>query len=156
MPATESACDKERAEIAIVLLGREYGSADFHTLAELETHLLAAIDRSPAGLLIDLSETIHIGCEFLNILLRCLMRVRENNGRFALCSLDLLPESVFAITCLDALWEIFPTRREAIEAMQRTLSNEYPNDRSRGNGPASQIVHVATSLPHAKFKNSCR
>ena len=140
----ESACDEQQTGIAIIPLGREYGSADLQTLAELEGHLLEAIDRSPAGLLIDLGETIHIGCEFLSILLRCYVRVRKSNGCFALCALNSLPESVFAITRLDSLWKVFRTRREAIEAMQPPLENEYSND---GFGSTAKRASSATCRP---------
>ena len=129
--ARDSACDEQQTGIAIILLGREYGSADFQTLAELEEQLLGEIDGSSAGLLIDLGETVYVGCGLLSALLRCHVRVSGGNRSFALCTLNPLPESVLAITRLDSLWEIFRTRREAIEAMQQPLDNEYSNDGSR-------------------------
>jgi len=132
MTATELACDEQPVGIVVIHLGSECGSADRQTLVELEGHLLEAIDRSPAGLLVDLDETTYVGCEVLNILLRCFVRARENDCSFVLCALDSLPQSVFAITHLDSLWEIFCTRQDAIEAMQPPLGNECLKDAKLG------------------------
>jgi anti-anti-sigma regulatory factor len=129
--AMESVCDTEPTGITILRLEREYGSADMPRLAQLEGCLLGAIDSSPAGLLIDLSETTLIGCGFLNVLIQCYARARESNCRFALCALNSWPESVLVIARLDSLWEIFRTPQEAIEAMQAPRHNENTNDGRR-------------------------
>jgi anti-anti-sigma factor len=129
--ARDLACAEREAGITIIRLRREYGSVDCQTLAELEAHLRGESDDFPAGLLIDLGETTYIGCGLLSVLLRCYVRVREDNCRFALCSLNSLPESVLATTHLNSLWEIFRTRREAIEAMQQPVDNDYSSDGSR-------------------------
>lgn len=126
----ELACDKHQRGITVIRLGREYGSADCHTLAQLEECIEREIDDFPAGLLIDLSETIYIGCGFLNVLLCCYARVRERNIRLAFCSLSSLLKRVFTTTHHEFVWEIRRTRQDAIEIMQRPL-NEDSGDAPR-------------------------
>lgn len=121
-PTRESTRDEQQREIAIIPLGREYGSGDCQRLAEFEGRLLGAVEDSPAGLLIDLGETVYIGGGLLSVLLRLSARVRETNRRFALCALTSFPDSVIGITRLDSFWQVFRTRRDAIEAMQQRIT----------------------------------
>ena len=125
----ESACTKQ-TEIAIIVLGPEYGSADSRLLLALEQRLLEELERSPAGLLIDMDQTIHIGCELLNVLLRCHRRARRDNCRVAFCTRDPSLQTVLRITRLDSTWLVLRTRQEAIEALKQPLSNEHSNSDS--------------------------
>lgn len=129
--ARDSECDDRDTGIAIICLKRTYGSTDFRALEELEGQLAKAAASSPRRVLIELEETVCIGCGFLRVLLRCFGRATENNGRLALCTLNPLPASVLAITRLDTIWETFPTRGEAIEAMKSWPYHEQSRNGSR-------------------------
>ena len=118
----EAANDKE--QIAVVPLGREYSSSDFQLLLALESHLTREADSAPVGLVIDLGETVYMGCGLLSVLLRCSARLNEGKRRFAMCTLNALSENVLAVTQLDSKWEVFPTRADAVQAMRRPLHNE--------------------------------
>jgi len=91
---------------------------NLQALARLDAHLLEAVDGSSTGLLIDLSETVSIGCRFLDVLLRCYARTTQCNRRFAVCALNPWPARVLAVTRLRSLWETFRSRQEGIQAMQ--------------------------------------
>jgi anti-anti-sigma factor len=113
----ETARIEDHGRIGLIVLGHDYDSGNLRTLAALQQRLLGEIGGPAIGLLVDLGQTASIGCGFLNVLLRCRQRANQMNRRFALCNLNPMPQSVFAITRLDLLWEIFPTRREAIDAI---------------------------------------
>jgi len=105
-------------------LGQDYGSFQFLRLTELEQQLHSALDASPNSLLLDLSETTCFGGSFLSVLLRCYTRSNNNNCRFALCTIQKIPASVASVTRLSSIWQIFQSRREAIESLQRRFEND--------------------------------
>ena len=115
---TESTGIEKRGGVAIIRLAREFGSAEFDVLAELEELLEESIDGAPVDVLIDLGHTTYVGCAFLNVLLHFRERIKKMNGRHALCGVNSLPAEVFAITRLDSLWETFQTPWEGIEVME--------------------------------------
>lgn len=114
----ESSCAED---VAIVRLGPQYGSVQVGVLRELEQRLTAGISRASIGLIVDLGETIYIGCGLLNVLLRCHQRANRLNRRVVLCRPKPLTRRVLAITQLDSLWELSKTRHATIEAAHRSL-----------------------------------
>lgn len=114
----DSVFDDRRAETAVICLDRSYRSAESGMLERLDQRLQAALDDSTAGVLLDFGHNSQIGCGFLNVLLQCYRRTTETDRRFALCGLKPLPTKVLEVTRLNSLWEVFQTRREAIEAMR--------------------------------------
>lgn len=114
---------RRQPNIAIIPLGREYGSSDTQLLADTEELVANELDGDCGGLLLDLRQTTYAGCGFLTLLLRCCMQAKESDVRFGLCTLDLKLASVLAATRLDSLWETFPIRRDAIAAMNRPRAN---------------------------------
>lgn len=119
MTITVAACGALSTPVTVIELQREYGSGDFHTLADLEEVLLQAIDNQPAVLLIDLSETTGIGCGLINTLLRCSLRAAPKECELVLCGLGALQLSTLQMLRLDTYWSIFPSSEQAIEALQR-------------------------------------
>ena len=115
----DSTRDDQASGTAIIRVGGEFGSLGPETLAALEGDLRKAIEHSTTGLLIDLDGTDYIGCAFLSVLIRCSHRAAQRNVRFAVCALNPEPFSVFEITRLDSLWEVFRTERGAVDAMQQ-------------------------------------
>lgn len=99
--------------------GAQYGSADSAAIAEFEKDLLDKINGSPVGLLVDMGQTVCIGCGFLNVLLGCQQSARRLKRKLALCQLSPLPKHVLAISRLDSLWDVFGLERTAVEALQR-------------------------------------
>ena len=118
----ESTHDNQASETAIIRVSGEFGSLGPEILAALEGDLRKAIKSSPAGLLIALDGTDYIGCGFLCVLIRCSHLATQKNVRFAVCALNPEPASVFEITRLESLWEVFRTEREAVDAMQQPPS----------------------------------
>lgn len=121
MTITVADCDARSTPITVIELQCEHRSGDFHTLADLEEVLLQAIDNQPAVLLIDLTETTGIGCGLISTFLRCSLQASPREGKFVLCGLSALQLSVLSRLRLDTYWAIFPSSRQAIEALQRPI-----------------------------------
>lgn len=117
--AQESSCDEDERDVSVIPWGREHGSADSQSLADVEERLLSEVDSHSGRLLIDLGQTTYVGCGVLDLLLRCDAESNERDIPFALCTLNSRLASVLMATHVDSLRETFPTRRDAIEAMKR-------------------------------------
>lgn len=118
----ESSCSEQGTGITIVLLGAEYGSANFLAIRDLEQRLISDIGSASTGLLVDCGAMIYLSCEFLNALLRCHQQAKCMSRRIRFCTLSPLAREALAITRLDSLWDISETRQEAINAMQGNRS----------------------------------
>jgi anti-anti-sigma factor len=104
--------------VTIFSVDREYDSLDERKVSEFSAQLTAAIDRAnPPLLLLDLSDTTFIGSSFLGVLVRVWKRIRERQGRMALCHANELCSEVLHASKLDTIWDIYPARDAAIRAL---------------------------------------
>jgi anti-anti-sigma factor len=101
--------------VTIVLLQMAYESLDDNGIEQLRGQLLAAAE-SPC-LVIDFSETSFIGSSFIDVLLQAYKRVRQHGGKMALAQLGPHCAEVLRVTGMDHIWDIYPSRQEAIEAV---------------------------------------
>jgi anti-anti-sigma factor len=65
----------------------------------------------------DLAGHAYFGSYFLGILVRCWKHISSHDGGLALSGVSEIGREVLEITALDTLWEVYPTRADAIEAM---------------------------------------
>jgi anti-sigma B factor antagonist len=108
---------KERGATVLVL-GPEYNSLDDETIQRLTTCLLqAAQTADPPWIVLDLSHTTFFGSGFLEVLIRMWKRLRERDGRLALCCLHPYCAEVLHVARLDTLWQIGATRKDAIDGI---------------------------------------
>jgi anti-anti-sigma factor len=67
---------------------------------------------------LDLSHTRFFGSAFIELLFRAYNRVNEREGGvFALSGLTEYCAEVIAVTHLDRLWKVYPTRAAAVKAL---------------------------------------
>jgi len=90
--------------------------------ASLERHVIDLILRPLQGLddplvIFDLSEVDYFGSMFLAVLLRCWKSVTARGGTMALAGVSPRAKDLLRITSLDMIWAMYPTRREAMEAL---------------------------------------
>jgi len=123
MPFMQSEGGRQQSGIVVTRLGREYGSMNISAIAEFDRSLSKDLDDTSFALLIDWERTVYIGCELLNALLTWHARLKPRRCKIAVCGLQGLPQSILALTHLDSLWEVFPTRGEAIESLRRQMDN---------------------------------
>lgn len=65
----------------------------------------------------DLSEVNYFGSVFLALLLRCHTAVKNRGGELVICGASKMATELLKVTALDTLWAMYPTREEAIEAV---------------------------------------
>jgi anti-anti-sigma factor len=86
---------------------------------ELE-HVLAVVQGNQCrNVLVDLGKASFFGSVLLGALNTIWKQVRQRNGKLVLCSLSDLGREVIHAARFDTLWEIYPTREEALKALAR-------------------------------------
>jgi anti-sigma B factor antagonist len=107
--------------VTIIELGPEYENLDENAIEGLRDPVLeAARTADPPRVVMDLSHTKFFGSAFIELLFRAYNRVNEREGGvFALSGLTEYCAEVIAVTHLDRLWKIYPSRNAAV----RTLSD---------------------------------
>lgn len=113
--------------VTVLHVGADDGSLRTHELDELRNLMLrCATEADPPDLLIDLEETNFFGGEFLGLLCQCYHEINGRRGHFALC--DVRPElrNELHAAKLDALWNVYATRDEAVEAMEEKELSPVP------------------------------
>lgn len=104
--------------VTVFEVDREYDSLDERKVSEFSAQLATAIEQTnPPVLLLDLSDTAFVGSSFLGVLVRIWKRIRERNGRMALCRVNELCGEVLRASKLDTIWDVHATRESAIGAL---------------------------------------
>ena len=94
-------------------------SLDAEVSYVLEEELEAILDRKPDGFIVDLAETRLILNDGLRVLLAAARQARKTGTRLALCGLGSHERELLEISGLASLFEIYPTRAEALAALKR-------------------------------------
>jgi len=111
--------------VTIIELGSAYESLDDDALEEIGGLVLTkATTVEPPWIVMDLSGTQYIGSSFIELMVRAWKRLRQRGGNMLLCGTQPFCAEILQTMKLDTLWEIFPTREEALAhaiAGQQTL-----------------------------------
>jgi len=104
--------------VTIFEVDQEYDSLDDGKMNAFAASLAAAVNAAdPPVLLLDLSKTTFIGSSFLGALVWAWKRLRDRQGRMALCHANQTCREVLHASKLDTIWEVYPTREAALEKM---------------------------------------
>jgi anti-sigma B factor antagonist len=104
-----------QGEATVVEVDPEYDSLDEQKIGAFCDLLLRAVaSAATPALVIDLSRTRFIGSSFLGVLIRAWKRVRDRDGRMAICCAPTNCAEVLRVSKLDSVWSIFATREEAV------------------------------------------
>jgi len=107
-------------DVTVVELGPNYQSLDAGVLEEVTAVLLTeATKAEPPRMVLDLSATSYVGSAFIELLVRAWKRLTERGGTMVLCGLRPSCAEVLRVTRLDRLWKAFPTRDQAVAALNR-------------------------------------
>lgn len=105
--------------VTIVELDHSYDALDEKPIEALSQLLLSETDsQETPHLLLDFSETVYISSRVLEVLFRTWKRVKDRRGRMVLCSLSPFCAEVLHITHLDTIWDIDPTRQQALQRLR--------------------------------------
>ena len=91
------------------------GEVDLYTAPEFKQQLLDAIAQGAKHVVVDFSDTTFIDSTTLGVLVGGVKRLRTNDGQLSLVCSDRNITKIFEITGLDRVFEIYPTRDEALE-----------------------------------------
>jgi anti-sigma B factor antagonist len=100
-----------------IWLVRVSGRLDQSQANDLENSLLKLLLEGHNQLVIDLSEVTYINSSGLRCLVTIWRQARDHGGNVVLCNLTERITQVFAIVGFDKVFEIYPSRTEALDSL---------------------------------------
>src|SRR6266480_6274089 len=92
------------------------GELDLHVSPVVTASLTAMIEKKPERVVIDLSDVTYIDSAGLAALIQAMQKVEEYGGKFSLAGLQGTVSSIFEISRLDQVFQIFPDTDSALAA----------------------------------------
>ena len=89
------------------------GEIDLHVSPSVTASLNAMIEKKPERLVVDLSDVTYIDSAGLAALIEAMQKVEAYGGKFLLAGLQETVRSIFEISRLDQVFQIFPDVRAA-------------------------------------------
>lgn len=84
----------------------------------LESSFLPLIEEnSPVRLVVDFSQVRFLTSSVLGLLIRLSKKIYQSEGILRLCGIQPKIYEIFKITRLDKVFDIYPTRQEALEGL---------------------------------------
>lgn len=99
------------------------GEVDLYTAPEFKQHLIKQIEAGVLNIIIDFSDTTFIDSTTLGVLVGGVKRLRPAGGQLALVCSDRNIIKIFEITGLHRVFDIHPTREDALEALKAGASS---------------------------------
>ena len=90
------------------------GEADLNSSPELQRELLLLFDRRPDGVVVNLRDVPYMDSSGVASLVKALSRARKNNISLRLAGMTERVLSVFQITRLDSVFDIYSSEEEAL------------------------------------------
>jgi len=109
MKITQEAYDK----VMVLTISGRLDTLNFPLLDNAITDLLS---KDQKYIILDCMEMDYVSSSGLRVLLKALKQVKENKGRFVICSLQAEIVKIFKISGFNNLFEIYPGKTEALSA----------------------------------------
>ena len=90
------------------------GEIDLHVSPSITASLNAMIEKKPRRLVVDLSDVTYIDSAGLAALIEAMQKVEGYGGKFLLAGLQETVRSIFEISRLDQVFQIFPDVHAAL------------------------------------------
>jgi anti-sigma B factor antagonist len=97
------------------------GEVDLYVAPELKQKLLDVIDRGATQVVVDLTDATFIDSTTLGVLIGAVRRLRANDGKLSVVVSDRNVARTFELSGLDRVFEIFPTREQAVARLDGGL-----------------------------------
>ena len=97
------------------------GEVDLYVAPELKQQLLDVIDRGATEIVVDLTDATFVDSTTLGVLIGAVRRLRTNDGRLTVVCNDRNVAKIFELSGLDRVFDIFPTREQAIARLDGGL-----------------------------------
>lgn len=117
MTAQKSAFEIQRVGATLVLTPQQnLSELQFVHFDEASRSILAQLEQSAArNIVLDFENTDYYGSTALGFFVKLWKRVRCVDGNMVFCHVSDTEREILEVTRLDGLWQIFPTRAEALE-----------------------------------------
>lgn len=92
------------------------GEIDLHVSPAVTASLNAMIEKKPKQLIIDLTKVSYIDSAGLATFIEAMQKIEAYGGKFALAGLQETVRSIFEISRLDQVFQIFPDVDTALAA----------------------------------------
>src|SRR6476659_3620151 len=92
------------------------GEIDLHVSPSVTASLNAMIEKKPRRLVVDLSEVTYIDSAGLAALIEAMQKVEGYGGKFLVAGLQETVRSIFEISRLDQVFQIFPDADAALRS----------------------------------------
>lgn len=93
------------------------GRLDAHQGKQVETLLSATVHRG-GQMVVNLSKVHFVDSTGLAVLVKGMKQQREQQGELVLCELQQPVRIIFELTKLDKMFTIYPTERDALQALR--------------------------------------
>ena len=90
------------------------GEIDLHVSPSVTASLNQMIEKKPERMVVDLSEVTYIDSAGLAALIEAMQKVEGYGGKFLLAGLQEIVRSIFEISRLDQVFQIFPDADAAL------------------------------------------
>src|SRR4029450_3098807 len=107
------------------------GEIDLHVSPVVTASLIAMIEKQPERVVIDLSDVTYIDSAGLAALIQAMQKVEAYGGKFLLAGLQETVRSIFEISRLDQVFQIFPDTDTALAATCNRLKVKGRPHRTR-------------------------
>lgn len=94
------------------------GRLDPEETQELEKLVLASVDSDGKRLLFDFGELEYINSSGLRVLVMAYQRMKQVQGKVAICNIRDYILEVFEISGYDKIFSIFPTQEQALKSFE--------------------------------------
>lgn len=99
-----------------IFVCRLEGEIDFNNSPELRKSFIKLIEDQARKVILDLEKVTYIDSSGLATLVEMLQKLKNSSGRLKLANLQEKVKSVFEITKLEKIFEIYPQIQQAIES----------------------------------------
>lgn len=103
---------QDKGDVVLMIIKEE--RLDAHNSGELKTRMLGLFEDGKINIAIDLSDVRFVDSSGLGALVSGYKNASARNGNLKLCSLQSQVKSMFELTRLHRVFEIFPTSTEAL------------------------------------------
>ena len=90
------------------------GDIDLHSSLDFQQRLLAVLDDKPQRIVVNLKDVPYMDSSGVASLVKLLSKARKAGATLALTGLTDRVRSIFEITRLDGIFQVFPTEKEAM------------------------------------------
>ncbi len=116
--------EQSRIELVLdtLILTPVYDLGEFNAIAfsdDVKSALCMCEQGRARNVIIDFSHTRYFGSDAVNLFLKVHRALSVQGGRLLFCGLSSVEREILTVMALDTMWAHYPTRGQALEAVQR-------------------------------------